>query len=196
MTEVIKLTEDIWYYKNVHPDIFSLLERTRKHDWRPYTNAVNPDGSECHSGIVGSATVIPPSHEAYMDILNIFMETFKDYVEKKSLDIPIENLDIYPDEKRSWMEQKYINMREYRAGSVMFPHEDGGVDIIPSYTGLLYFNEDFEGGELKFTDLDISVKPSKASLLIFPSNTNHEVTLVTGGNRYATSAYLYKTPSL
>ncbi len=76
----------------------------------------------------------------------------------------------------------------------MFPHEDYGVPVVPSYTGLLYFNDNYIGGELFFKEDNISIKPKSGSLVIFPSKKVHEVKLLLDGDRYLVSSYLYRKP--
>ena len=52
---------------------------------------------------------------------------------------------------------------------------------------VLYLNDDFEGGELFFSDYNIKVKPEAGLLLTFPSTHKymHSVEPVTKGTRYA-----------
>jgi hypothetical protein len=50
---------------------------------------------------------------------------------------------------------------------------------------MLYFNEDFEGGEIYFPNLDYQYKPVKGAALIFPCNEYlHGVKAITKGYRY------------
>lgn len=198
----IKLTEDIWFYKNVDPNISELLKRIQGQDnWWEYTNGLNPDGTACHSGIRGSATSLWPETDNYYDAINIFKNVFEDYVEKNkerlSLNItsPVENnIDVKHMPERTWMPQKNMIVRKYTEGSFMLPHNDGGVGILPSFTALLWFNEDFEGGELEFPDLGLIVKPETGSVLVFPSMSKHGVKTLISGERFVTSAYLYQNP--
>lgn len=199
----VKLTEDIWFYKNVDPNISELLKRIQDQDnWWEYTNGLNPDGTACHSGIRGSATSLWPETDNYYDAINIFKNVFEDYVEKNkerlSLNItsPVENnIDVKHMPERTWMPQKNMIVRKYTEGSFMLPHGDGGVGIVPSFTALLWFNEDFEGGELEFPDLGLIVKPDTGSVLVFPSMSEHGVKTLVSGERFVTSAYLYQNPS-
>jgi hypothetical protein len=199
----VKLTEDIWFYKNVDPKISELLKRIQDQDnWWEYTNGLNPDGTACHSGIRGSATSLWPETDNYYDAINIFKNVFEDYVEKNkerlSLNItsPVENnIDVKHMPERTWMPQKNMIVRKYTEGSFMLPHIDGGVGIVPSFTALLWFNEDFEGGELEFPDLGLIVKPETGSVLVFPSMSEHGVKTLISGERFVTSAYLYQNPS-
>ena len=97
--------------------------------------------------------------------------------------------------ERTWMPQKNMIVRKYTEGSFMLPHGDGGVGIVPSFTALLWFNEDFEGGELEFPDLGLIVKPETGSVLVFPSMSEHGVKTLISGERFVTSAYLYQNSS-
>jgi hypothetical protein len=198
----IKLTEDIWFYKNVDPNISQLLKRIQDQtNWFKYTNGLNPDGTECHSGIRGSAISLWPDSNNYSDALNIFKNVFENYVEenKERLSLNItslveDNIDVKQMPERTWIEQKNMIVRKYTEGSFMLPHSDGGAGIVPSFTALLWFNEDFEGGELEFPDLDLIVKPETGSVLVFPSNSQHGVKTLISGERFVTSAYLYENP--
>jgi hypothetical protein len=200
----VKLTEDIWFYKNVDPNISKLLEHIKgQQNWMEYTNGLNPDGTQCHSGIKGSATMLWPDTDNYAKTFSIFKNVFTDYVEQNkerlSLNIlpPIEdNIDVKQMPDRTWIEQKNMVVRKYTAGSFMLPHGDGGVAIVPSFTALLWFNEDFEGGELEFPDLNLIVKPETGSVLVFPSMLEHGVKTVISGERFVTSAYIYEIPSV
>lgn len=56
---------------------------------------------------------------------------------------------------------------------------------------LAYLNDDYEGGELYFPDLDYSIKPKKGMLILFPGSLHyqHGVTPVTSGTRYTLSQW-------
>lgn len=47
----------------------------------------------------------------------------------------------------------------------------------------IYLNDDYEGGYIKFEDLDLTYKPKKYSAIFFPSPYKHEVTRVLKGER-------------
>lgn len=66
---------------------------------------------------------------------------------------------------------------------------------------IVYFlNDDFEGGELKFSELDVRVAPQAGTLVCFPSDHNyiHGVVPVTSGHRYSIVTWLrvIGTPSV
>jgi len=53
-------------------------------------------------------------------------------------------------------------------------------------TGLIYLNDDYIGGELFFPTHNITIKPNKGELVLFPGNLHyaHEVKEVISGDRY------------
>ena len=71
-------------------------------------------------------------------------------------------------------------------------HSDnsGGDEI--KYGVVLYLNEDFEGGELIYPDLDIQIKPQKGMLIYHPGDEKHSVSKVISGNRYTLTSFIRK----
>jgi predicted 2-oxoglutarate/Fe(II)-dependent dioxygenase YbiX len=59
----------------------------------------------------------------------------------------------------------------------------------------IYLNEDFEGGELNYPDLNISIKPKKASILIHDAKLLHQVLPVAYGSRYSITTFVFGTES-
>lgn len=59
------------------------------------------------------------------------------------------------------------------------------------YASFLYLNDDFEGGLLRFTNQDISVKPKVGLLATFSGSFHnlHEVTMITKGIRYTIGSF-------
>lgn len=195
--EITKLNEKIWQYKNIHSNIDDILNKASKEFWAPYTNSAGEGEGSTNRGntLIGYSSMIFPENPLYNEVLNIFFKCFSNYIFENNLNIPLENLDINPVEKRDWLEQKYVLIRKYLKGSELGPHEDGGHPFAPKYTGLVYFNENYVGGEIGFPKENIKIKPLSASMLIFPSNTVHQVHPLIDGERYVASAYLYESPN-
>jgi hypothetical protein len=55
---------------------------------------------------------------------------------------------------------------------------------------ILYLNDDFEGGELYYKDLDLKIKPKKNSMVIHKSNIFHQVLKVKKGTRYSMTSFI------
>jgi 2OG-Fe(II) oxygenase superfamily len=65
------------------------------------------------------------------------------------------------------------------------------------YTGLLYLNEDFTGGQLVFRDRHVVIIPKGGLLVGFPSNHRfvHAVPKVLSGKRYSLPVWFTKNPA-
>ena len=59
---------------------------------------------------------------------------------------------------------------------------DGNMDTTFKLTGLLFLNDDFDGGELEI--IQGKVKPKTGRLLMFPSFASHRVLKFSGADRY------------
>lgn len=74
----------------------------------------------------------------------------------------------------------------YTEGGSLDKHSDDseqyGKQVI---TSMIYLNDDYEGGEIVFEELGMSIKPKAGSSIIFPGQYFHEVKKVVSGQRYA-----------
>jgi predicted 2-oxoglutarate/Fe(II)-dependent dioxygenase YbiX len=67
---------------------------------------------------------------------------------------------------------------KYNVGEHFKPHIDcimgrSGAEGSRAISAVGYLNDDYEGGELYFPRQDIVVKPTKGSIVLFPSNFTH-----------------------
>jgi hypothetical protein len=86
---------------------------------------------------------------------------------------------------------KYVTknycIRKYRTGGAMGSHVDRNADNLINtmdWTALIYLNDDYEGGELVFDELNLSIKPKAGSVIFFPCMTYHSVCEIKKGNKY------------
>jgi predicted 2-oxoglutarate/Fe(II)-dependent dioxygenase YbiX len=81
-----------------------------------------------------------------------------------------------------------ISLFKYNTGEAMGPHVDDDSDpnINPSFTVLIYLNDDKVGGDLAFPQQDIVVKSSAGTMVIFPCTAPfyHASTMITNGVKY------------
>jgi hypothetical protein len=78
-----------------------------------------------------------------------------------------------------------------KTGAEVNSHDDDGdiyagkPDIEKHYSGLLFFNDDYEGGELYFENLGVELKPEPGDLVLFRGDARrlHGVKKVTSGYR-------------
>ena len=195
--EIINLTDKIRYYKNLDLNAKEVIDEINKSkQWFPYTNGYNPDGTECESAVKGeslSINIDSSFSKVYSSILKVFVECINDYLLSNNDQIDIGNLDINPIDADGNKRPAHILIRKYFPGTTMSEHHDAILSMNEGgYTALLYFNDDYEGGELMFNKENISVKPNSGSLIIFPEKTSHEVLLVKEGNRYMTTGYIFR----
>jgi hypothetical protein len=90
-----------------------------------------------------------------------------------------------------------INFTRWISGNFLLPHADkenpGGVPhpwYWRDYTGLIYINDDYTGGEIYFPNVDLSLKPKAGTLVIFPGTLDylHGVKIV-GGLRHTLTMF-------
>jgi hypothetical protein len=73
----------------------------------------------------------------------------------------------------------------YPENGVFIPHSDANkVKPYRAASVVLYLNDDFEGGETHFPDLDCSCKPKTGNVLVFPSHLLHGGQPVVKGEKY------------
>ena len=65
-------------------------------------------------------------------------------------------------------------IQRMQEGVELKSHTDQHTDPSIRYATILYINEDYQGGELFFPNLDISLKPNPGDMLFFPGDEKHE----------------------
>lgn len=74
--------------------------------------------------------------------------------------------------------------------SIWARHSDnaGGSEI--KYGVVIYLNDNFEGGELYYPSLGLTIKPEKGMLVYHPGDEDHEVLKVVAGERYTLTSFI------
>lgn len=88
----------------------------------------------------------------------------------------------------------YVNIMHENAELATHSDQDKNVKAgVKSYIAGLFLTDDYEGGELVFPDLGLSIKPNKGDLVLFPGHcTNHGVNKVTKGTRVNVLAIIHE----
>jgi predicted 2-oxoglutarate/Fe(II)-dependent dioxygenase YbiX len=61
-------------------------------------------------------------------------------------------------------------LNKYRENEIMGQHADWNEhQSMLEYSFVVYINDDYEGGELYFQDLDVTIKPEAGSIALFPA---------------------------
>lgn len=82
---------------------------------------------------------------------------------------------------------KNFAINKYFPGKEMGPHLDSyGNSIKKTFTMLIYLNDNYDGGEIEFTNHNIKIKPEEGSVIIFPTYSPymHKSYPVESGNKY------------
>lgn len=69
-----------------------------------------------------------------------------------------------------------LSLQRYKKGDFIKHHADQWLPDLPYYIGYgfcLYFNDDYEGGELDYPDLNITIKPKANALYIHGGHVVH-----------------------
>jgi hypothetical protein len=90
----------------------------------------------------------------------------------------------------------YFSIRKYNSLADMGKHvdaEDPTDKSHPVVSGVLYLNDQYEGGEIYFPEQNIKIKPEAGSLVMFPSYRPyfHHPLPVTSGNKYMVPFFWY-----
>jgi hypothetical protein len=82
-------------------------------------------------------------------------------------------------------------LTKFKTGQNLNEHADKVCASWRDLSTSLYYNEDFEGGELYFSQYDVTFKPKAGMMIYFPAGANyqHGVSYVTSGTRYATTTF-------
>jgi hypothetical protein len=86
------------------------------------------------------------------------------------------------------------DLRRLTNSEFMWPHTDGGNPDDPKkivFGIAIYLNDDFEGGELIYPDLGLSVTPKPGSMVIHNASLKHQVFPVVKGFRYSITTFVF-----
>lgn len=85
------------------------------------------------------------------------------------------------------------NLLRYKEGEQYASHYDGGTESSRSVSVLIYMNDDYEGGEIEFTNFKTKIKPKAGTMILFPSNYaySHVAHPVTSGTKYVIVTWLH-----
>jgi hypothetical protein len=78
----------------------------------------------------------------------------------------------------------FITISKMMWNSSMAEHVDDNDIDSKNFIIMGYINDNFEGGQLYFPDLDITYRPSAGDIIIYPAKEKHEVLELTSGIRY------------
>lgn len=83
--------------------------------------------------------------------------------------------------------ENFLGVVHWETGSYLTTHVDDLGYVTDNHLPIIiYLNDNYEGGEIKFETHNVSIKPKTGDLIIFPGNMHyaHEVTKILSGDRY------------
>jgi len=155
--------------------------------WQP-AMVTHADGSQSTSDVRSNEGLfLPPANHvsddaresAFVDITKIidshFHECIADYTARFAGTIG------------SYSSNNGYNVLKYHQGQEYVPHTDDSPNTPRRLSGLAYLNDNYEGGELNFTRLNLRYYPMAGDIVLFPSGMpyEHAAMPVTEGIKYA-----------
>lgn len=85
-----------------------------------------------------------------------------------------------------------MNFIKYNKGQYFTEHSDHGNSYVCTVSLVSYLNDNYEGGELYFNNLGITIKPKAGDMIIFPSSYlfSHTAFPVKNGIKYSIATML------
>ena len=93
--------------------------------------------------------------------------------------------------KNSGRINQITSIQRYRPNTFMGLHKDDILDSSVLFGVVIYLNDDFEGGEITYPELDLKIKPKARSMVVHPAGLEHGVLEVKGEQtRYTFSVFV------
>lgn len=108
----------------------------------------------------------------------------------------INNYCSYYNMPKPWL-PNFFEIKKYIPGADMGPHIDSSdpTDIKhPILSGVIYLNDNYEGGEINFPNQNLTIKPEAGSLIVFPSSDPylHHPQKIISGNKYMIPLFWFR----
>jgi hypothetical protein len=174
--KITKLHEDIYEVadfltKQELEEVFQIINKASDQDWFSEDTLLNQD----------------PTSFWYGKTIDFPGNTIFSAINKKIKDL-FESFSLYPDN---------TCLQRYEPGQSIKYHKDVwniNRPLYVSYGVLLYYNNDYLGGELDYEELGLIIKPKENSLYIHGGNILHGTRPVIGNkSRYFSTAFVYGT---
>ena len=93
--------------------------------------------------------------------------------------------------------EKQFNIVKFEEGYAMHLHVDTMSVSALHLASVYYINDNYSGGEIRFPQHNLTIKPDANTLILFPGNENywHETLEVTKNNRYTSTKFFKFTGS-
>lgn len=140
--------------------------------------ATIPDNLWSKAKVGSSATYKPTSRRCDLFHLTPKAQTCQELHHLDSIVFKLfrRAMDLYKTENRVTVHaDEGFQILKYHEGDFCNTHVDGEENFSHrKVSGLFYLNDDYEGGEITFPKFNITIKPKKNSILLFPANYAYE----------------------
>jgi hypothetical protein len=174
MIEAVQLAEKVWLFKDAidrPKEFFSSIS-----GWVPVGNQ-----SYMETAIVPTKQFLEDTDEAIMKCLDIY------YLNNQHLNDLNYKLTQFTHYYRRGAGEGYGDHTDF----ARLP-DDTFSPVQATILGYYSDPDEYEGGEIFFSDYDVSIKPEAGSIIIFGDKVLHGVAEVTGGTRTLSSVFLLK----
>lgn len=174
--EIIKLSEDVYEINNFLTseeleEVYAIINATEEKAWFSEDTAKDKDFSNFWDG-----KNLEFKEETVFDRISSKMESL------------FESYSDYPGK---------ILLQRYKRGDFIQPHTDQWNPDLPYYIGYglcLYYNDNYEGGQLEYPEIGLVVKPKENSLYIHGGHILHGSTpVLSDKTRYFSTAFVRGT---
>ena len=200
-----KLHPDIYYYTDVFENPKETIRLIEELDKNPESyRVIEPWRNDASERLIKDMAIaqipnLPDSTKNIVEkIITSIQRDIKQVAEQFYKD---KGIDLIPNLSQN------LHICRYEEGGRLGLHFDAEFNTAQIYTLAIYWNDDYEGGELKFyiapdkkkdwtdskEDLVISIEPAAGSVIIFPSDEPfyHEALEVTSGYKYISTASIF-----
>lgn len=178
----IILEDNIYYYKNIFDNLDDILNYVKDTDveWKDWYAS---DSNLLYGKYIGGE--IQLVENIYSSLKNTVFKCLYDYCLNTN-----KPLGFVPN---------FYKIQKYNTNAYMGPHVDSidkTAEKTPTISIVIYLNDDYEGGEIKFPNQDIFIKPEAGSMIIFPSYEPyvHDPQPTKSGDKYMSPVFCFKEP--
>jgi len=194
MFELNKLSSDIWYWENTISYPEELMDLINNLDFNPDSYVKIPQwkpwaASNDANTLYGAIKMIR-SDSVNINLSDERINQNALYI-INSLKMAAEMcynsyMDAHSFDKNKYiLDLDHVPVRRWDMGSSMGPHSDSSYAFSNlAFTTVTYLNDNYKGGEIEFSDLNITLKPKAGSTIMFPASVIHQVKEVLSGKRY------------
>jgi hypothetical protein len=176
LTKINKLHDDVYEIQNFLTeqellDVYSIIQNTPEEAWFDVKTKELDGATNFWFG------------------KNLFFKekTVFDFINKKMNNL-LESYSYYP---------QSMHLQRYKKGDFIKHHADQWMPDLPYYIGYgfcLYYNEDYQGGELDYPELGVKIKPKANSLYIHGGHVVHgSLPVLDDSTRYFSTVFVRGT---